>query len=34
VRFWERFYFTSGDILEYDNDIAGTDYTLNSENAI
>ena len=29
--FWERFYFTSGDILEYDNDIAGTDYTLNSE---
>ena len=28
--FWERFYFTSGDILEYDNDIAGTDYTLQS----
>ena len=29
--FWERFYFTSGDILEYDNDISGSDYTLNSE---
>ena len=29
--FWERFYFTSGDILEYDNDIAGTDYTLNTQ---
>ena len=28
--FWERFYFTSGDILEYDNDIAGSDYTLQS----
>ena len=28
--FWERFYFTSGDILEYDNDISGSDYTLQS----
>jgi hypothetical protein len=29
--FTERFYFTSGNILEYDHDIAGSDYTLNSE---
>ena len=29
--FWERFYFNSSDILEYDNDVAGTDWTLQSQ---
>jgi len=28
--FWERFYFNSSDILEYDHDIAGQDFTLQS----
>jgi len=28
--FWERFYFNSSNVLEYDHDISGSDYTLQS----